>query len=62
MYICICKGVTDSQIKQVVDEGASSMRDVCDQLDVCRQCGKCAAQTKSVITERLSQSKPTSSQ
>jgi len=48
MYVCICKSVTDSQIRNAVNEGACSMRDLCQNLGTCSQCGRCA---KHVLTE-----------
>ena len=41
MYICICKAVTDSQIRHAVSTGARTMRDLRQQLGVCSACGKC---------------------
>lgn len=51
MYVCLCKGVTDSHIRQAVATGADSLKQVSHRLGVARQCGKCAALAKSVISE-----------
>jgi bacterioferritin-associated ferredoxin len=58
MYICLCKGVTDSQIRQAVCQGACSMRELRQRLGVASQCGKCGhcaqsllRQTRMTITE-----------
>ena len=51
MYICICKGITDGQIRQAVNEGATTLTDLRKQLGVASQCGKCACQARSVISE-----------
>lgn len=48
MYICLCKGVTDHKIRQVVEEGARSWRDVREQTGCSTQCGKCACVAKTV--------------
>lgn len=42
MYICVCKAVTERQVKQAVNEGAYSMRDLRDRLGVAGECGRCA--------------------
>ncbi len=42
MYICVCRAVTDKQIRQAVAEGASNLRALRAQLGVASQCGKCA--------------------
>jgi bacterioferritin-associated ferredoxin len=51
MYICICKGITDSQIRQVVSDGATTLADVRQQLGAASKCGKCACLVDSVINE-----------
>ena len=51
MYICVCKGVTDTHIKDAVAEGANSLRAVRAQLGVASQCGRCAEATCAVISE-----------
>jgi len=34
MYVCICNGVTERDIHQAIDEGASSVRDLNKALQV----------------------------
>lgn len=41
MFVCICKQVTDSQIKQAVCDGACSFKDIQIELGVATQCGEC---------------------
>ncbi|ACR11482.1 bacterioferritin-associated ferredoxin [Teredinibacter turnerae] len=53
MYVCLCKGVTDSAIRDAVDAGAESLRQVRDQLGVASQCGKCACVAREVINEHM---------
>jgi bacterioferritin-associated ferredoxin len=53
MYICICKGITDGQIRQAVNNGAASLDEVRDLLGVASQCGKCACLAKNVIHESM---------
>jgi bacterioferritin-associated ferredoxin len=53
MYVCICKGITDTQIRAAVEEGASSMRDVRKTLGVASQCGKCSILTREIVRESL---------
>lgn len=42
MYICVCKAVTERQVKQAASEGAGSLRDLRDRLGVTEECGRCA--------------------
>lgn len=48
MYVCLCKGVTDSQIRSAAENGAS-IREIRDQLGVMTECGKCACLTKDIV-------------
>ena len=54
MYVCLCKGITDNQIKDAVFGGASNLREVRKQLGVMSQCGKCGIMTKQIVEETLS--------
>ena len=50
MYICICKNVTDRQIRQAVyQQDISSIRELRACLGACDQCGKCARDAKEII-------------
>ncbi|WP_448211770.1 (2Fe-2S)-binding protein [Colwellia sp. MEBiC06753] len=50
MFVCICKGITDKQIKQMVlDHGVGSIRELKQQLDIASQCGTCVKLTQQVI-------------
>lgn len=51
MYVCICRQVTDRDIRQAVAQGASRMRDLREQLGVSSQCGKCAGCARDVLKE-----------
>lgn len=53
MYVCLCKGVTDKQIRKAVDEGARSIRDLRQQFGVGSQCGKCTCCARDVLHEAL---------
>ena len=51
MFVCVCNAVTDSQIIEELDNGASSLRDISRRLDVGRNCGQCAKVAKQVIKQ-----------
>lgn len=42
MYVCICRGITDSQIREAICDGACRMRDLRSRLGVAAQCGRCS--------------------
>lgn len=53
MYVCLCKGITDTQIRAAVQDGASSMREVNNSLGVASQCGKCGIMARDIVRESL---------
>ncbi|WP_341521058.1 bacterioferritin-associated ferredoxin [Pseudomonas sp. G.S.17] len=55
MYVCLCQGVTDGQIRDAILEGCCSYRDVRQTLGVASQCGKCACLAKEVVRNTLSE-------
>jgi len=55
MYVCLCKGVTDTQIRQAVDSGATSLRQVRQQLGVASQCGKCSCMAREILTSAVNE-------
>lgn len=55
MYVCVCKAVTDGQIRQAVDQGCCSMRELRNELGVATQCGRCAVSAREVLDEALTE-------
>lgn len=53
MFVCLCKGVTDTQIKESIYQGAQSLKDVRKQLGVATQCCKCLPVARSIVDETL---------
>ncbi len=51
MYICICKGITESDIRDAVADGACSVGDLHDQLGVASGCGSCACVAQDVLED-----------
>lgn len=49
MYVCLCKAVTDRQIRESVSGGAATYADIRRELGVATQCGKCGQLAKSII-------------
>lgn len=57
MYVCICKKVTDRQIRQAVTEQrVHNLRTLRRELGGCDQCGKCAPDAKQIIRDTLDES------
>ncbi|TAM45371.1 MAG: (2Fe-2S)-binding protein [Gammaproteobacteria bacterium] len=53
MYVCLCKGVTDGQIREAVREGACTVRELGARLGVATCCGRCASHARIVLDEAL---------
>lgn len=55
MYVCVCKGITDRQIKAAIHNGASSLGQLRKALGVASQCGKCSLMTRELLDEALNE-------
>jgi bacterioferritin-associated ferredoxin len=50
MYVCVCKAVTDTQIKRAISEGVCSRRELFKCLGVGGDCGKCNPHVKELLS------------
>jgi len=54
MYVCICKGITDQQIKDlVIEQGVGSMRELKKHLTLGSQCGTCVKSAQNIIDDTI---------
>lgn len=53
MYVCVCKGVTDCQIREAVCDGVCTIRELSARLGVATQCGRCAQHAHRMLIETL---------
>lgn len=54
MFVCICKGITDTQIKEAVtQDGVGSMRELKQHLAVGSQCGTCIKVAQQIIDNTI---------
>ena len=51
MYVCLCKGITDSQIRAAVDQGADSITELQKKIDIAQSCGSCIEMTESILKQ-----------
>ena len=51
MYVCLCKGITDSQIRAAVDQGADSITELQNNIGVALSCGSCIEMTESILKQ-----------
>jgi bacterioferritin-associated ferredoxin len=55
MYVCVCHGVTDRDIKNAVAEGVNTMEGLGTKLKVGTCCGKCSDCAHDILCESVSQ-------
>ena len=53
MYICICNGITDREIRECAEAGLCSMRDLECSLGVGINCGRCRDAAAEILQELL---------
>ena len=51
MYVCICRQVTDHQIRDVCRGGTSSFTEVQARTGLARDCGKCGKLAQAIVKE-----------
>ncbi|SCK20031.1 (2Fe-2S)-binding protein [Vogesella sp. LIG4] len=55
MYVCLCHGITDREIRSAVANGATRMSDLAKELGVASECGRCACSANQLRKEVLLQ-------
>ena len=57
MFICVCKAVSDRQIRRAVrEEGVTSLRELARLKGLGTCCGKCVPQARALLSEELTAS------
>lgn len=51
MYVCICHGVTDNDIRAAASNGIDSLEALSEHLNVATCCGRCADCARSLLHE-----------
>ena len=54
MYVCVCHAVTDRQIREAAAGGARTLKDLRRDLNVTRDCGRCASCARDCLAEACS--------
>jgi len=55
MYVCICKAVTDKQIRRAAAAGVDNLYELRESLGVASACGSCADLAVSILSEKAAQ-------
>lgn len=51
MYVCLCNGLTDRDVKGAVASGIDAVSDVYQSLGAAPQCAKCTVHIREIIQE-----------
>ena len=51
MYVCLCHGVTDRDIRAAAANGARTLKDLRRDLGVTSECGRCACCARDCLKE-----------
>jgi bacterioferritin-associated ferredoxin len=49
MYICVCNGITEREIRGAAELGCSTLAELSRDLGVATCCGKCAPEAYSIL-------------
>jgi bacterioferritin-associated ferredoxin len=55
MYICVCKAVTDGQLRTAIDNGICTHRQLVHCFGVGKDCGKCNKEVSELVKQRTEQ-------
>ena len=53
MYVCVCNAVTQKQIHQAISEGADTVQQLREQLDVAGCCGMCIESVRECLQQTV---------
>jgi bacterioferritin-associated ferredoxin len=53
MYVCLCQGITDKEIRAAVASGATTLEALRHTLGVASQCGQCGELAGEIVSESL---------
>lgn len=62
MYVCLCRGITDKQVRDAAQSGHQSVEDMREALGIASQCGQCSGLVEELIANSVAgPSSPTES-
>ena len=53
MYICLCKDITDHQLRESIRQGACDFSQVRRRCKVGAKCGKCMQEARTIVQNEL---------
>jgi len=55
MYVCVCKAVTDKQLRTAIDNGICTRRQLTHCFGVGKDCGKCNKDVRELLQQSTKQ-------
>jgi bacterioferritin-associated ferredoxin len=55
MYVCVCRAISDRQIREIVSRGASTLDEVQSYLPVASCCGCCEETARELVQTEVAQ-------
>ena len=52
MYVCICEAVSSVTVRQVIADGARTVRQVAEACGASPDCGRCTTHVRALLDER----------
>jgi bacterioferritin-associated ferredoxin len=56
MYVCLCNGITENQVRDAIRDGADSLLKLRFELGIASCCGRCTGSAQQVIDETITPS------
>ena len=56
MFVCLCKSVTDHEIRDAVDMGVGNFEEMQQRLEVSTVCGSCSCEVKQIMMDKFNAS------
>ncbi|MAC47712.1 MAG: (2Fe-2S)-binding protein [Oceanospirillum sp.] len=50
MYVCLCSGITDQQIRDAIQAGDSDLKTLRKKLGLANSCGMCVSDAREILT------------
>jgi bacterioferritin-associated ferredoxin len=49
MYVCVCNGISDRDVRRAIREGATTMPALCAELPLANRCGRCVDAARELL-------------
>jgi bacterioferritin-associated ferredoxin len=49
MYVCVCNGITEREVRGAIRDGATTMRQLCAELPLANRCGRCGDTVREML-------------